>query len=32
MNVHKLKEPVFGGESERAEFKRSTGKALVNDE
>ena len=25
MNVHELKELVFGGESERAEFKRSTG-------
>ena len=25
MNVHELKELVFGGESERVEFKRSTG-------
>ncbi len=32
MNVHELKELVFGGESERVEFKRSTGQALVNDE
>ena len=32
MNIHELKEPVFGGESGRVESKRSTGQALVNDE